>query len=106
MKRDARSLAKTTQNDVLWIDTLLYFLLNQRIHHFATILHASAIIVSLEVPGGEVEPGVLQSTLTTPQRNLMSCELENGRINTCGTNKSSGWQRSREIGGIGDHVER
>lgn len=66
MKRDARSLAKTTQNDVLWIDALLYFLLNQRVHHFATFLHSFAIVVSLEAPGGEVKPGMLQSTLATP----------------------------------------
>ena len=36
----------------------------------------------------------------------MRCELENGIINTCGANKSSRRKRPREIGGIGDHVER
>ena len=51
---------------VLWIDALLYFLLNQRVHHFATFLHSFAIVVSLEAPGGEVKPGMLQSTLATP----------------------------------------
>ena len=88
MERDPRSLAKTTQNDVLWIHSLLYLLFNKGIYHFTTILHSFTIVVSLETPCRKVEPSMVQSTLTGSKRNLMSCDLENIRTNTCGTYKS------------------
>lgn len=69
---DAGTLAEAAQNDLLPIHALLDLLADQRVDERTALLHPNTPIVSLQVPGRKVKPGMMDCSLTSSQRNLGS----------------------------------
>lgn len=105
MQCDTNTLTKTTNNNLLRINTLINFFLNKGVNNFTTLFNSSTFIISFSIPSGEIKLNVIDKVIKYPSMMLGSISACQFNFRSCGTNETGCRKCLGEINSIWRHKE-